>query len=238
MKEFDNLNNEVASNIINAMKEDIEKFRETLWLIQLLTTEALIKKLHYWKEISDACGIDKIEPNDELTLKFILEKGLDKYREQIEEISKKAEKQWSLEKKLNGIIEELKKLEIQTKPYPKASTYILEAIDDSTQILDDNLNSLLMMKSSPYIKPIITRANNVEAKIVLIQDTLENWIKTQRGWMYLEPIFSSEDIQQKMPVEKQKFDQVDKHWKITLEFFTKEKNIWDNIDSEKYKTDF
>jgi len=66
------------------------------------------------------------------------------------------------------------------------------------------------MKSSPYIKPIITRANNVEAKIVLIQDTLENWIKTQRGWMYLEPIFSSEDIQQKMPVE------VDKHWKLTL----------------------
>ena len=98
----------------------------------------------------------------------------------------------------------------------KANTYILEAVDDSTQILDDNLNSLLMMKSSPYIKPIITRANNVETKIVLIQDTLQNWIKTQRGWMYLEPIFSSEDIQQKMPLEKQKFDQVDKHWKITL----------------------
>lgn len=64
MKEFDNLNNETASNIINAMKQDIEKFRETLWLIQLLTTEALIKKLHYWKEISDACNVDKIEPND------------------------------------------------------------------------------------------------------------------------------------------------------------------------------
>jgi len=31
------------------MKEDIENFRETLWLIELLTTEALIKKQHYWK---------------------------------------------------------------------------------------------------------------------------------------------------------------------------------------------
>lgn len=78
-----------------------------------------------------------------------------------------------------------------------------------------------MMKSSPYIKPIINKLNMIEARIVLIQDTLDNWIKTQRGWMYLEPIFSSEDIQQKMPLEKQKFDQVDKHWKITLEVFTR-----------------
>jgi hypothetical protein len=31
------------------MKEDIEKFREKLWLIELLTTDALIKKPHYWK---------------------------------------------------------------------------------------------------------------------------------------------------------------------------------------------
>lgn len=171
-------------------------------------------------------------------MKVILDLKLDEFREEIEEISKKAEKQWGLEKKLNGIIEELKKLEIQTKPYPKANTFILEGVDESQQILDDNLNALLMMKSSPYIKPIINRLNMAEARIVLIQDTLENWIKTQRGWMYLEPIFSSEDIQQKMAAEKLKFDQVDKHWKLTLEIFTREKNMWDNIESEKYKTEF
>jgi len=33
MKEFDNLGNDLATNIINEMKEDIEKFREKLWLI-------------------------------------------------------------------------------------------------------------------------------------------------------------------------------------------------------------
>ena len=33
IKEFDNLGNETASNIITEMKEDIEKFREKLWLI-------------------------------------------------------------------------------------------------------------------------------------------------------------------------------------------------------------
>jgi dynein heavy chain len=74
--------------------------------------------------------------------------------------------------------------------------------------------------------------------MMLIQDTLENWIKTQRGWMYLEPIFSSEDIQQKMAAEKAKFDKVDKHWKETMDLFSKEKNLWDAGGLEALKNDF
>lgn len=61
------MNNDLASSIIVEMKEDIEKFREKLWLIELLTTDALIKKPHYWKEISEACKLtkeNKLEPND------------------------------------------------------------------------------------------------------------------------------------------------------------------------------
>ena len=54
--------------------------------------------------------------------------------------------------------------------------------------------------------------------------------------MYLEPIFSSEDIQEKMKDEKAKFDIVDKHWKQTMDQFTKERNMWDNIEGERYKT--
>lgn len=104
------------------------------------------------------------------------------------------------------------------------------------QILDDNLNSLLMMKSSPYIKPVLTKATAIESRIILIQDTLENWIKAQRGWMYLEPIFSSEDIQQKMAAEKAKFDMVDRTWRTTMEIFAKDKNLWDAITGENYKS--
>ena len=55
------------------------------------------------------------------------------------------------------------------------------------------------MKASPYVKAVQTKTQAVESKIVLIQDTMEECIKCQRGWMYLEPIFSSEDIKKKMP---------------------------------------
>lgn len=34
-----------------------------------------------------------------------------------------------------------------------------------------------------------------ESKLVLISDTIEEWVMCQRQWMYLENIFSAEDIQ-------------------------------------------
>ena len=84
-------------------------------------------------------------------------------------------------------------------------------------MMDDQLNILMMMKASPYIKAVLTKATTIETKIVLIQDTLEGWIKCQRGWMYLEPIFSSDDIKKKMPLEKMKFEIIDKHWRATMD---------------------
>ncbi len=34
-----------------------------------------------------------------------------------------------------------------------------------------------------------------------VSEVLEQWIALQRQWMYLEPIFSSQDIMQQLPLE-------------------------------------
>jgi dynein heavy chain len=44
-------------------------------------------------------------------------------------------------------------------------------------------------------------------------DIIDEWLQVQRAWMYLENIFSAEDIQRQLPNEAQKFKQVDKFWK-------------------------
>jgi len=68
MKLFADANDEIASNVAKEMKTDVEKFRERLWLIELLTTEAMTKKLSHWKDIFKECNIQEIEPNDEMSL--------------------------------------------------------------------------------------------------------------------------------------------------------------------------
>jgi hypothetical protein len=50
----------------------MENFKQNLWLIELLTTEVMIKKPMYWKEVFAKCEINPIEPNDDMSLKVLL----------------------------------------------------------------------------------------------------------------------------------------------------------------------
>lgn len=42
------------------------------------------------------------------------------------------------------------------------------------------------------------------------------WLKVQRSWMYLQPIFDSEDIMKQLPAEGKRFKQVDSQWRRAM----------------------
>ena len=42
---------------------------------------------------------------------------------------------------------------------------------------------------------------------------MEEWALCQKSWLYLEPIFSSEDIMRQLPVEGKRYQTMDRIWR-------------------------
>jgi dynein heavy chain len=61
------------------------------------------------------------------------------------------------------------------------------------------------MLGTRFVAEIKPTVESWEGKLLLIQETIDEWLSCQKQWMYLENIFSAEDIQKQLPQETTKF---------------------------------
>ena len=55
-----------------------------------------------------------------------------------------------------------------------------------------------------------------KSSLLCVQEVFDEWLLLQRVWLYLEPLFSSEDIAEHLPHETRRFAAVDALWRKTM----------------------
>eukprot|EP00842_Homolaphlyctis_polyrhiza_P004671 jgi/Hompol1/5204/HPOL_004223-RA len=209
-------------NIAKAVKEKIDEFMMNIPLIHVLCNPGMRDR--HWTRMSTLAGFE-IRPDGSASLRKMLKMNLEQFLVPFQEVSDAAAKEYTLEKNMNKMIQEWEPLEFMLIAYRETGTFILASVDDAQQLLDDQIVKTQSMRGSPYIKPFEQQIKDWERKLLTTQEILDEWLKVQATWLYLEPIFSSEDIMNQMPEEGKKFKMVDQGWRKMMTTVNQDRHI-------------
>lgn len=64
---------------------------------------------------------------------------------------------------------------------------------------------------------------------------MEEWAICQKSWLYLEPIFSSDDIMRQLPVEGKRYQTMDRMWRKIMQGARSDPKVTnDNLSLENF----
>ncbi|OCT58631.1 dynein heavy chain 12, axonemal [Xenopus laevis] len=211
-----------TSLMCSTVMEQVKAFKEYLPLVSILCNPGI--RTRHWHQMSEIVQYD-LTPDSGTTLRKVLKLNLTPYLDEFEQISVAASKEFSLEKAMHTMVELWDNISFSTSPYRESGVSILSAVDEIQTTLDDQIVKTQTMRGSTFIKPFEKEIKQWEERLIRIQETIDEWLKVQAQWLYLEPIFSSEDIMQQMPEEGRLFQTVDRNWKEIMKHCVKEPKV-------------
>ncbi|XP_025602682.2 dynein axonemal heavy chain 1-like [Athalia rosae] len=196
--------------IASEIREQMDTFKPYVGLIQALRNPGMQPR--HFTELSDITGI-QIALTQTLTLKNCIVLGIMNFEEEVKKVSEGAAKEHAIEDSLNKMLAEWKNVTMEFIPHKNADTDVMKIADEIIMMLDDHVQTTQQISFSPFKAAFEDRITEWDNKLKLIQDVTFYWMEVQRAWLYLEPIFTSEDISRQLPVEAKKYNVMERNWK-------------------------
>jgi len=197
--------------VVPKLKSSVTSFTPVLPVVVNLRDDTLQER--HWKQIDDCVGFE-IQEDPDFTLGMLIEKEVTAHADRIVEITTYAQQEFVLEGMMAKVTNMWKTSEFEVRNHKdQKDLFILGDTSEIIANLDDSLVTINTVLGSRYVGGIRDLVDEWRGKLILFQDTLDEWLMCQKTWMYLETIFSSPDIVKQLPEAAKLFQTVDKSWK-------------------------
>jgi dynein heavy chain len=218
VKDFKTLPPEETAAVLSVaekIKTELDEFKPYVPLVVGLRNPGMRDR--HWEQVTEMVGKEGVVVSpkmEEFCLQKFIDLGMVEQVEQLADIGDRSGKEFQIEKQLNAMKELWSPVMFDvSEQYRTTETWILKGSDEVTALLDEQIVVTQAMQFSPFKKPFEEEIEEWATQLMYVSETLENWLKVQRGWMYLQPIFDSPDIVKQLPLEAKKFKSVDTGWR-------------------------
>lgn len=170
----------------------------------------------HWDMIRAKVNSDfKIDAN--LYLQHIYDLNLNKYKEDVEEITDQARQEAKMEKTLNMLQERWVDVKFEFKAHKDSGVHMIGLDADDFDLLENDQVAVTAMTSSRYLSTFEEKVNYWQKSLAAINEVVVTCGEVQRSWSFLESLFiHSEEVKKELPNESIKFITIDKDVKAVL----------------------
>jgi len=139
-----------------------------------------------------------------------------------------------LEGQYRALKERWERLEFAVVPYrnevPRTkNACVLTELDELFGNFDDLLVSFSNILGSRHLKLLREEVDALQKRVFYCQETVDEWLAVQKNWIYLESIFASTDIKNKLKDDSAAFEGVDKFFQKQMTLANKTKLVHRSI---------
>lgn len=193
-----------------SLNERVKNMNTILPLISQLHSKFMQER--HWKKLMRITqkSINFNSPN--FCLDDLIKLELYKYSEEVTELVDGAQKESKIESNLAKIEKIWEDQKFEFKEYK--DTQILGALDETVEFVETNSLELMGMLTQKDVEEFKEKVLHWQKTLKTVDSVIQIWVKVQRNWMRLEPIFlASEDIRQQLPDDTKRFEKIDNEWK-------------------------
>ena len=198
--------------IVDNLEKKIGNLLEDYNIIEIVCNKGLCER--HWDQIKESVNNMAFNYKEDRLSDLLENPDILKNMTAIQKISKQASVEYKLLQMLQKIESDWKDRRFELMSWKNSDILIFAGAtyEEIQMLLDDNVLRIQTILSDPGVKFMEALAKEWEERLEFMQETCEVWVKVQQAYIYLVPVFQSEDIRTHLAKSAVEFKKVQAIW--------------------------